>query len=52
MLPKAIRIMVTPSVLQKNFSPRSRGERIADIIMVKQDVEAISIMFPYLIAPE
>ena len=46
MLPIAIRVMVTPSDFQKKCSFKMRGDRIAEIIIETQEVEAMSMMFP------
>lgn len=42
----AINVIDMPSVLQKKFSPSTRGERMAEKMMVTQEVEAMSIMLP------
>ena len=44
--PSEINPMETPSTFQVNFSPSTRGERIAVKMIEKQDVEDIKIMFP------
>jgi hypothetical protein len=46
MLPRATRIIVTPSSLKTNFSLSKIGDIMAEKTMVIQEVEAIKIMFP------
>jgi len=45
-LPIATRMIVTPSLLNTNFSFSKIGDIIAEKTMVIHDVEAIRIMFP------
>lgn len=49
-LPVATSIIVIPSSLKTNFSFSNIGEKIAVNTIVKQEVDAIKMIFPSIIA--